>query len=141
MTFVLEIAEFALRRRLRWQNLLEDVRTIGAATRLPGVEMTTDGQLITLPGTLGLQDFIDCGEMLASITPYNVVIPEVSQDFMVTVTVSLKHKASGRRIHSTATLPVVIIDAAMERAMPPTYERVETTQESIPPPYEDAFNQ
>jgi hypothetical protein len=140
-TFVLEIAEFALRRRLRWQNLLEDVRTVGAATRLPGVELTADGQLITIPGTLGLQDFINGGEMLTSLTPYNAVIPEVTQEFMMTVTVSLKHTVSGRHIHSTATLPVVIIDAAVERTMPPIYESLNATQETIPPPYEDAYDQ
>jgi hypothetical protein len=59
----------------------------------------------------------------------------------MTVTASLKHKVSGRRIHSTATLPVFIIDADVERAMTPTYERLDATQETVPPPYEDAANQ
>jgi len=136
--FVLEIAEFALRRRLRWQNLLEDERTIGTATRLPGMALTADGQLITLPDTLGLQDFMNGREMLSSLTSYNSVIPEVSLDFMIIVTVSLQHKASGRRIHSTATLPIVIVESATEQTMPPTYERLDATQETIPPPYEDA---
>jgi len=136
--FVLEIAEFALRRRLRWQNLLEDERTIGTATRLPGVELTADGQLITLPDTLGLQDFMNRREMLTSLTSYNSVIPEVSLDFMIIVIVSLKHKSSGRRLHSTATLPVVIVDSAAEQTMPPAYECLDATQENIPPPYEDA---
>jgi hypothetical protein len=140
-TFILEIAEFVLRRRLVWQNLLEDVRTIGAATRLPGLQLTADGQPITLPGTLGLQDFTNGGEMFASLTTYNAVIPEVTQEFMMTVTVSLKHTVSGRHIHSTATLPVVVIDVDAERTMPPTYERLDATQEIVPPPYEDAANQ
>jgi hypothetical protein len=140
-TFVLEVAEFVLRRHSRWQNILEDIRTIGAATSLPGVELTADGQRITLPGTLGLQNFMSGGEMFASLTPYKMTIPEVSQGFTMTVTVSLKHKVSGRRIHSIAMLPVVIIDADAERAMLPTYERLDATQETVPPPYEDAANQ
>jgi hypothetical protein len=70
-----------------------------------------------------------------------MTIPEVSQGFTMTVTVSLKHKVSGRRIHSIAMLPVVIIDADAERAMLPTYERLDATQETVPPPYEDAANQ
>lgn len=139
--FVLEIAEFALRCRLRWQNLLEDVRTIGSATRFPDVDLTADGQLVILANTLGLSDFMNGRETLASLTSYNSVIPEVSRDFTMTVTVSLKHKVSGRRIHPTATLPVVIMGSTAEQTMPPDYERLEATQETTPPPHEDASDQ
>lgn len=139
-TFVLEIAEFALRRRLMWQNL-EDVQHIGTATMRPGIEMTADGQIFTLPGTLGLQDFMKIREIPDSLTSYNSAIPEVFLELTMTVTVILKYKASGRNIHSTATLPVVIVDSTSERTVPPAYENLETTTAAIPPPYEDASHQ
>lgn len=139
-TFVLEIAEFALRRRLMWQDL-EDVQHIGTATMRPGVELNADGQIFTLPGTLGLQDFMKTREIPDSLTSYDSAIPEVSLELTMTVTVILKHKASGRHIHSTATLPVVIVDSTSERTVPPAYESLETTPAAIPPPYKDASHQ
>ena len=135
-TFVLEIAEFALRRRLGWQNILEDVRHIGTATMRPGVEMTINGQPITLADTLGLQAFMRNRQVPSSLTSYESVIPEVSLGFTITASVVLRHKVSGRRFQSTATLPVVIVDTAVKQIMPPAYERLEVTQETIPPPYE-----
>jgi hypothetical protein len=134
--FVLEIAEFALRRRLGWQNLLEDIRHIGTATMRPGVELSTDGHPITLPATLGLRDFTWGREIPGSLTSYNAVVPEVSLEFTITASVVLKHKVSGRRIQSTATLPVVILDTITKQVMPPAYERLEETRETNPPPYE-----
>ena len=136
-TFVLEITEIALRRRLRWQNLLEDTRHIGTATMRPGVELNADGRLITLPDTLGLQDFIKNQELPVPLTSYNSVIPEVFLEFMIIVTVILRDKVSRRRVHSTSTLPVVIVDSATEQTMPPLYEHLEVTPDTIPPPYED----
>ena len=136
-TFVLEITEFALRRRLRWQDLLEDIRHMGTATMRPGVELNADGRLITLPDTLGLQDFIKNQELPVPLTSYNSVIPEVFLEFMIIVTVILRDRVSGRRIHSTSTLPVVIVDSATEQTMPPLYEHLEVTPDTIPPPYED----
>lgn len=136
-TFVLEVTEFALRRRLRWQDFLEDIRLIGTTTMRPDVELNADGELVTLPDTLGLQDFMKSSEVPASSTSYSCVITKVSLEFMMTVTVILKHKDSGRRISSKATLPVAILSSAVEQMMPPGYEQLEATQDTIPPPYED----
>jgi len=140
-TFVLEVTEFALRRRLRWQDLLEDIRLIGTTTMRPDVELNADGELVTLPDTFGLQDFMKSSEVPASFTSYSCVIPKVSLEFTTTVTVILKHKASGRRILSKATLPVIILNSATGQMMPPVYERLEATQDTIPPPYEDVSRQ
>lgn len=140
-TFILEMTEFALRRRLRWQDILEDVQPVGTTTMRPDIELKADGGLVTLPDTLGLQDFMKNQEVPASFVSYNSVVPKVSLEFMMIVTVILKHKASGRRISSKATLPVVILSSAMEQMMPPVYERLEATQDTTPPPYEDASHQ
>jgi len=134
--FVLEIADFALRRHVGWQDLLEDTRQIGTATMRPGIELNTDGQPITLPDTLGLYDFVKPREIPGSLTSYKSVIPAVSSEFRITVTVILKHKSTGRRMHSTANLPVAVVDSAVKRTTPPAYERLEATQGTIPPPYE-----
>ena len=139
--FVLEITEFALRRRLRWQDLLEDIRLVGTVTMRPDVELDADGLLVTLPDTLGLQDFMKSQWVPASFTSYSCMIPKVSLEFIMPVTVILEHKPSGRRISSKATLPVVILSSAMEQMMPPVYERLEATQDTFPPPYEDASRQ
>ncbi|GAB7325221.1 hypothetical protein MBLNU13_g09291t1 [Cladosporium sp. NU13] len=140
-TFVLEFTEFTLQRRLKWQNLLEDIRPIGATTMRPDVELNADRELVTLPDTLGLRDFMKDQEVPASFMSYKSLIPEVTLEFTMTVTVILKHKASGRRMSSKATLPVVILTSAVEQTMPPVYEQLEATQDTVPPPYEDALPQ
>ena len=141
MMFILEITEFALRSRLRWQDLLEDIRLIGTTTTRPDVELNADGELVTLPDTLGLQDFMKNQELPASLISYNSVIPKMSLEFMMTVTVILKHKASGRRISSKSTLPVDILSPSTEQMMPPVYQQLDATQDTIPPPYEDTSRQ
>jgi hypothetical protein len=141
MMFILEITEFALRSRLRWQDLLEDIRLIGTTTTRPDVELNADGELVTLPDTLGLQDFMKNPELPASLVSYNSVIPKMSLEFMMTVTVILKHKASGRRISSKSTLPVDILSPSTEQMMPPVYQQLDATQDAIPPPYEDTSRQ
>ena len=140
-TFILEMTEFALRRRLRWQDILEDIQPVGTTTMRPEIELKADGELVTLPDTLGLQDFMRNQEVPPSFMSYNSVVPKVSLEFTMIVTVILKHRASGRRISSKATLPIVILSSAMEQIMPPVYERLEATQDNIPPPYEDASRQ
>ena len=141
MMFILEITEFALRSRLRWQDLLEDIRLIGTTTTRPDVELNADGELVTLPDTLGLQDFMKNQELPASLISYNSIIPKMSLEFMMTVTVILKHKASGRRISSKSTLPVDILSPSTEQMMPPVYQQLDATQDAIPPPYEDTSRQ
>lgn len=134
--FVLEVIEFALRSRLKWQNSLEDVRHTGTAIIRPGTELSTDGQPVALPATLGLHDFIKNREKSGSLQSSNSVIPEVSLEFTVTVTAILRHKTSGRRIQSTATLPVVVIDFTAKHTLPPAYERLDAIEEAVPPSYE-----
>jgi hypothetical protein len=140
-TFVLDIVELALRRRFRWQDLLEDIQPMWAATMRPNVELSADSQLFTLPGTLGLQDFMKNREMPTPLMSYKSVIPEVSLEFTMTVAAILRHKVSGRHIHSTATLPIAVVNSDTKRTMPPAYESLETAAVAIPPPYEDASRQ
>lgn len=137
-TVVLDAIEFVLRSRLKWKDLLEDVRHVGTAIMRPGTELSTDGQPAVLPDTLHLQDFIRNGEILASLQSWNSVVPEISLNFTVTVTAILRHKTSGRRIESTATLPVVIIDSNAKHTLPPAYERLDVVEEVVPPSYEAA---
>jgi hypothetical protein len=55
------------------------------------------------------------------------------------VTAILKHKSSGRRIQTKAAVPVVIVGSIADGLSPPDYERLEVTEESVPPPYEPPF--
>jgi hypothetical protein len=134
-TFVLEVLELVLRCRLAWQDML-DIRNIGIVTNRPGIELIADGQSIRLPNTVGLQDFVDHRETSTPQHSYDLVLPKVSLGYTLIVTTILKHKSSGRRIQTRASVPVVVVGSISDGLSPPHYECLEVTEGSVPPPYE-----
>jgi hypothetical protein len=135
-TFVLEVLELVLRCRLAWQDMLEDIRNIGIVTHRPGIELIADGQSVRLQDTVGIQDFVDHRETSTPQHSYDSVLPKVSLGYTLIVTAILKHKSSGRRIQTKAAVPVVIVGSIADGLSPPDYERLEATEEGVPPPYE-----
>jgi hypothetical protein len=138
-TFVLEVLELVLRCRLAWKDMLEEIRNIGIVTNRPGTELIADGRSIRLPNTVQLQDFVDHREASTPPHSYDSVLPKVSLGYTLTVTAILKHKSSGRRIQTKASVPVLVVGSVADDLSPPDYERLEGTEESIPPPYESPF--
>lgn len=137
-TLILEIVELVLRCRVAWQDILEDVRHVGTVIKRPDIDVRADGQSFGLPDSLGLQDFTHRREMPAPLQSHDSVIPNVSVEYTLTVTAILKHKASSCRLSTKASIPILVIDSAATGVFPPAYERLEETEETVPPSYGDA---